>query len=505
MISQSRVIVVNTFIMWATRILMLVPQLVLTPYLIHTLGEAGYGLYALLWPMMLSIDQLELNLQQGVVKYCAAYFAKGDLHGVNQIVSSSFFYSITVGVIVCSGMIALSLSGVFESIQVGHSFVVIGFMVLAIVPLTPYVGVIQSQRRYYVTAIADTVSKYVALAVIFLWFHLMGPSVLALIVILSFMLFFSRLIQVPMAYRSIPGLRNRPKFFNWILFKRVFLFGSSTVLMAVFLAINTTGIRWLMGVLESTTFVAHLSILLIPGYLLRQVISVMTITVMPTTSACEATGDLEMLKKLMMRGMRYTTVLVMPGVLAASIMMKEILVLWVGAKYIFLVPYSLVFFASEAFVLSTSVVHHMLKGLGKLKLVLVIYFISFVLLPVMTIVLIKLFLGDLYLAVTVGLSLGNILCGVLNLTYGARSINIKKIELLKKTYGSPSLLAFSIGGLSAAVFLLVGIEGLWAVGLLGFLSVSAFFGLFYVLLATNDERKLIGEYLQLFRKKCRFG
>jgi len=87
---QSHLIISNTVVMWGSRVLLLVPQLILVPYLIGTIGEAGYGIYALIWPLMMSIDQLEITLQQGVVKYSAALLAQNEINKVNQIVSSSF-------------------------------------------------------------------------------------------------------------------------------------------------------------------------------------------------------------------------------------------------------------------------------------------------------------------------------------------------------------------------------------------------------------------------------
>ena len=76
--------------MWATQVLQLVPQLIIVPYLIGTIGDAGYGVYALVWSLMMSIEQLQSSLQQGVVKYSAGYLAQGRVDDVNRIVSSSF-------------------------------------------------------------------------------------------------------------------------------------------------------------------------------------------------------------------------------------------------------------------------------------------------------------------------------------------------------------------------------------------------------------------------------
>ncbi len=69
--------------------LLLVPQLILVPYLIATIGETGYGVYALVWSLLLGIDQLLQSLQSGVVKYSAGFLAEGRIDDVNRVVSSA--------------------------------------------------------------------------------------------------------------------------------------------------------------------------------------------------------------------------------------------------------------------------------------------------------------------------------------------------------------------------------------------------------------------------------
>ena len=296
---QSHLILFNATLMWVSRLLLLVPQLILVPYLLGTIGESGYGVYALVWSLIMSIEQLQLSLQQGVVKYSAGFLAQGRMDEVNKVVSSSFVYSILLAVVTCAGTLVAAAFYNDPSSQIGSALVVVGVMLLFIVPLTPYIAVIQSRQRYYVGAIAETISKYVSLLAAVAWFGMVGPSVEALIIIMAGMLFLSRLAQVPIAHRLVPGLQNRPSLFNGVHFRLIATFGAVIVLISLCLAANSTGIRWLMASLASTRFVAHLAIMLMPGILLTQIISAISITVMPATSAYEATGNRQMLQELL--------------------------------------------------------------------------------------------------------------------------------------------------------------------------------------------------------------
>src|SRR5690606_30653855 len=151
----------------------------------------------------------------------------------------------------------------------------------------------------------------------------------------------SRLAQVPVAYRLIPGLRNHPKCFDWPTFRTVASFGGMVVLIGLCLMANSAGIRWLMQALASTSFVAHLAIIVMPTVLLSQVVLALTITVMPATSAYEATGNQKMLQELMCRGMRYSALIVLAALLGTIPLLEDLLALWVGPAYVFLAPYTL--------------------------------------------------------------------------------------------------------------------------------------------------------------------
>ncbi len=502
-VMQSNLIITNASIMWTTQILQLFPPLILVPYLIGTIGEIGYGVYALVWALMVSIDQLEKSLQSGVVKYSAAFLAQGLNNEINKVVSSSFVYSLFLGILACAGVFVAAVFYNDPSGQIGISLVVVGIMLLFIVPLTPYIAIIQSKQRYYVIAIADTLSKYISLLVIIIWFSIARASVEALIIIMALMLFFSRLAQVPIAYRFVPELRNNPRLFDKASFRLIVAFGSTTVLASACLALNTTGIRWLMDALVSTRFVAHLAIMLMPTMLLSQIIGAMTITVMPATSAYEATGNKRMLQELLIRGMRYTTILALAGLFAAVLLMRNILNLWVGPDYVFLTPYVVALFVSGVFLQSTSTAHHMLKGMGKLRIVVFIYLIGLVIVPFGIILAVFNIWHDPYLATTVGLVAGYMVCGCLQIGFCFRAVQTDLRCLLMRAYEQPMISATIVCIATFCVITIFDFDGFLARIIISIIAILLFLGSVYFLFATTAERQQIEELMQLAMNKIK--
>lgn len=493
---QSHLILSNAAVMWAARLLAIVPPLALVPYLLGTIGEAGYGVYALVWPLLMSVEQLQQSLQSGVVKYGAGLLAENRTDDLNRIFSSSFAYGVLIAAVAAAA--TLTAAGLYDgpSEAVRMALIVVGIVVLFLFPLTPYIAMIQSKQRFYVGAIADTAAKYASLAAVVAWFSTIGPSVEALIVIVASSLFLSRLVQVPIAHRLIPGLRNRFRSIDRTGFRQIGAFGAATVLASACLAVNSTGVRWIMDDLASSTFVAHLAIMLMPELLLAQLISGVTVTVMPATSAYAARRDHNALCELLSRGIRYTMVLAVSGVLVAALLMRSAFELWLGPAYAFLVPYAIALILGGAFLLSTSVAHHMLKGLGSLRAVVLTYFIGLVLVPISVLVSVFHLSADPYLAVTSGLVMGQLVTGCLQIAACTAALQADLSTVVRRAY----LQILSLAAIVAAVALVAGtispLDGLPGRAVLALASVAAFLGATYRWVASPSERTQLSQLVR---------
>jgi O-antigen/teichoic acid export membrane protein len=383
--------------------------------------------------------------------------------------------------------------------QITLALLLTGILLLFIVPLTPYIAIIQSRQRYYVAAIADVISKYIGLATIYLWFTSFAPTVDALIVILMVMLFLSRLALVPMAYKLVPGLRINPGLFDRKLFRQIALFGASTVLASICLALNSTGIRWLMSFLESISFVTHLAIMLMPGLILSYLIGAMVITIMPATSAYSAMDNQLMLQELMVRGMRYLCIFVLTVLLGFGLIIKPIFIFWLGPEYMLLIPYTLAILTGLAFMEITSVSHHMLKGLGQLKVVVYIYFTGFVLIPFPTILVAFQYSNDPYLSVSIGLILGNYVVGLLQTIVCAKFINVRLSTIMFKVFIHPLLIALIVAIFAYNIESHVDTENVVSQIVISTLAMILFLAGCYTIITSSKERLWIKNTLVMLK------
>jgi len=174
---------------------------------------------------------------------------------------------------------------------------------------------------------------------------------------------------------------------------------------------------------------------------------------------------------------------------------------WVGADYEFLAPYALVLLASTAFMLSTSVAHHMLKGMGKLRTVVFIYLVGLVIVPIGTIVTAFNFIKNPYIAVTCGLSLGQVVCGFLQMAFSVKAVNTGWGQHMKYVYGQPLLFATLVFLTSLLSLSFPAVNGFFVRLAVSIISVIIFIGGFYLLFATILERQRAAELGNLVLKR----
>ncbi len=494
---QSHLLIYNAVVIWVTRIFRVFPELILVPFLIHRIGEASYGVYALAWSLMLAIDMLQMGLCSGVIKHSAAFLAEKRIQEVNKVISTAFVYSIIFGVLACvSILLVVRLSGnLAEDLVFG--LVLVALMVLIVIPLTPYVGIILSRQRYDINAIADTLFRYIKVLLIVLWFKLVSPSLEALMVISITVVILTRLVQVPIAYRLIPGLRNRPSLFRWQTFKMLMSFGAMIILCTFCSVLNNTGIKWLMGTMVSTAFVAHLVIMLTPALLLSQMVQAMTLTIMPTTSKYNALGDYHVLSELFIRGTRYGTLLVTAGVMAAVLSMRSVFAVWVGPEYEFLASFAIIILCGVSFQMSTSCAHHMLRGMGMLRVSFLNSVVGHVVVPVLSIMIIFLVWKKPYLAVATGLCLGSVVNGLMQLYFCTKAVRVSYRKILLRAYGEPLMVAIPVSALALGFVTYGSIESLGERICISTLAVFLFCAGFYLLFSTAAEHRQLKECYQL--------
>lgn len=496
---QSSRLIYNAVVILGTRALRFFPELFLLPFLLHRLGDKTYGIYVLAWSIIVALNRLGDPINSAVVKYNASYVTEGRIRESNNVISTTFVFALIIAITTCVIVIILAFF-LPHYLGIGDpnlarlyisAFVVVGLTILIAFPMMPYVGAMYSIQRQDLFFIADTISNYIKAVLIVWWFLVIGPSITVLIGICGICFILPRAIMMILSRKYFPGMKNKFQFCNWITFQIIFSFAGVLFLSSVCYVINSTGIKWIMGLLVSATFVAHLEIILVPSRYLGQIAHAMTLTVMPAASKYDAVGDTKQLKDLLIRGTRYISLILIPIVIGAIFLMEPVVQLWLGNKYLFLSKYILVLICSTAAQNTAYCANQMLRGIGKVNIVLLNSIVGQAILPASISLIILKLAGDPYWAVTLGLSTGVVIYGAMQVGFCAKELKMSYLSMLVESYIQPLAIACPLSILGVSVVLYWNITGLVPLVIISLATIILFLLLFYKKFATQNERELL--------------
>src|SRR6185295_3841686 len=102
----SKKLVTNTFFNALGRFWSFFVTILLTPYILHRLGEREYGIWAVFTVFIGSSNLLDLGLGSSFIKFISAYHAHKDYERINKSIFSGFvFYGLFGFALIGAGLL----------------------------------------------------------------------------------------------------------------------------------------------------------------------------------------------------------------------------------------------------------------------------------------------------------------------------------------------------------------------------------------------------------------
>jgi O-antigen/teichoic acid export membrane protein len=115
-VSQGKHFIRNVLWSWLGVIFSLVSGILLSPYVIHRLGNEQYGIWALVFSVVDYYALVDLGFKSAVVKYAAHYRATGETERLEELISTAtaYFTIAAVGALAAAIAIALNTTRLFH-------------------------------------------------------------------------------------------------------------------------------------------------------------------------------------------------------------------------------------------------------------------------------------------------------------------------------------------------------------------------------------------------------
>ena len=312
----------------------------LMPFTIRHLGASEYGLWMLVASLTYYFQLLDLGYGSGLVRHVADADARGDVDGVNRILSTFVVVYAGLGLAAGIGTIALMLWAVPRFPHLSPEDIRRGQWVLAMIgirtalgfPMTVFGAATTARQRFalnnavaIVIALANGAVTYLVLAT--------GHGLLTLVACTSALGLASYGAYAWTARRAFPELRIRPSSFSRGLVRDVTTFSIYLFIIDIAIQIGFNLDNVVVGAALGTSAVAVYAVTLRLADYQRQLCNQFNGFLFPIVVRLRASGGLEALQTMLIEGTRIALVLVTGVTIGVIGFGRPLLVRWMGPAF----------------------------------------------------------------------------------------------------------------------------------------------------------------------------
>jgi O-antigen/teichoic acid export membrane protein len=409
---------------------------ILTPFVIRTLGQDGYGTWTLITAMTGYMSLLALGVPMASVRFLAQDVAEGDTEKMNRTIGTCVGLYLMIGVAALLIGIALTLlfTFVFEVPAAFHlqAQVAVGLMVLYVsagfIGLLPE-GIMFAHHEFVVRNLVRIAGVLLRLSLTIAALTI-NASLIALAAVQIACLVFDFGVSWVLIRRRYAGVRISVADFDWHMMRRIFSFSLYVLLL-------TAGAR-LMFETDALVIGAFLDVGSIPYYVVANSLIVYVMdfviaiaaVVSPMATKLHTAGSLDQLREMFLKWSKVALSLSVMAGLFLIVLGPSFIGVWIDPS--FEAPagqvLQVLMMSSLVFLPIRGVAIPILMGIGKPRTPTIAFLIAGVLNLVVSIALI----GPLGLmGVALGTAIPNVLFGVAMLIVTCRELGIAPARYLK--------------------------------------------------------------------------
>lgn len=331
--------IANVLANWAAFISGTAITFVLSPFIVHHLGDARYGLWGVIGSIVGYLGLLDLGIRVAVTRFVAHHDAKGDQVALNRLVTTALGLFAGTGVIaaVLGGLIAVALPRLVDvpaeyvteaTVAVWIGGVTVGAALVGGV----HGGVLAGLQRLTLLNAIDLGTEVLRAAAVFAALSAGGGLVDLALIQLGIVLLRGVLYRAG-SRRLQPGIRASRTLFDAATLREILRFSTYTMILHVSAVVIFSSDAVVIGALMP---VAQVTLFVIAGSLAQAVLRVLggvSQALYPLVSARQATHGTSAAAELFKTSTRLATLVMLPIVLTLLIRGRTFIGLWMGSAY----------------------------------------------------------------------------------------------------------------------------------------------------------------------------
>jgi O-antigen/teichoic acid export membrane protein len=311
----------------------------LSPFILHRLGDAAFGIWVLIFSVTGYYGLFDLGIRSSVVRFVSKFSATHDSEGLARVINTSLFAYSGIGVVAMALTVvgALHVDSLFKIPPELHSaahliFLIVGASVAVGFPLGVFGGALEGLQRFYLINWTNVGSTLLRAGVIVLALR-RGHGLIVLALITTLIPFITSLIRAGIAL-SILRTPLDVRHIHWSTARMMANHSGLTFMIVVSAQLRFQTDEIVIGTLLSASAITFFSIgARIVDYA-NNTIHCITQLFVPMSSQSEAKGDAVALRKILVGGNRACAIVILPIAATLIVLGRSIIEVWVGARYV---------------------------------------------------------------------------------------------------------------------------------------------------------------------------
>ena len=332
-------VIKNTYYYAFSQIATLIIPFILTPFIISKIGEAQFGIYAVVLGITMSFGLFDISISSSFIKFISEYYNKKDIENLNNTINTGFVFYLIFSVLFCL------LGYVFKDwilslINIPPDLYIVGRNVFDIALLlffisnafTIFGSVLISLQKMYITSILATIVSVVNFVLVIILLN-MGFGLEGILTSQLITAAFSSIFIFYYAKKGLPELKLGVSFFKKDSLKNMGKFGIQMQVSKMATFASDKFDEFLLAAFSTLNNVAFFNIA-------NRVIRVgrlfpfqLVVQVAPVAAELNGKGEHEKLQKLYFDTAKYLTFVTIPIYLFIIAFADHIILFWMGVNY----------------------------------------------------------------------------------------------------------------------------------------------------------------------------
>ena len=495
---QSYLIIYNSLTNYGRAFIQGIISFLLVPFIISRIDSEQYGIVILATTAYGMIALFGNGLGKAVIKYHAQARAKDNLKLDNLIFNNSLLLFFSIGIIgsIIVFFLSLFFKDVFPNVPpnlVGEgktSLLIIALTIIPCILLDVFKGMLLGEQCYDIVNLIGIGTVIFRAIGVVLYFLLVAPSLLAVIIIYSFSYIIERLGYLYASYKIINKIKLSVKYISKYGIKMIVVFSGMVLIATMANMLAAHFFKFIIGAkltLQDLTYYGVLLLLTTTANLLvRSFVNVLV----PVASKYQELGDFHRIKKILIHGTKYSLIIVISLMFITIPFLKSLLKLWMGDVFVHIWIIGFVMFLAQIISSSSTTANQVLSGLGRVKLLAMSSSLSVFIGLGLSLLYIFLSSHPILLIAVLLISTQRLVNSTIVNIYAIKNIRMNFLNLIKDAYLYPLIIGGIVLFVSAIIVHFIEINN-WLILFLCGILIEIVYYIFIYLFSLNTEEKIL--------------